>query len=300
LTKALNVLKKRIINRLNGWLAISLVIILTAVFLFIKQEKPGSDTGFYISIQAEDQTPTQTEETTNQMESHSQNQIPSILPELLLGKIDPAAHDDFVRIEDRFASRPGMYMHKGAYAAFKEMHAAAAADGIKLVVISAMRTFNHQRRIWNDKWNGRQMLEGNIRATGIVDPVERAREILRFSSMPGTSRHHWGTDIDLNSLVNSYFESGQGKNVYDWLSANASRFGFCQPYTARDVQRPEGYEEEKWHWSYKPLAAKYLSAFEASIQYNHLKGFDGWETAREIEVIENYVLGINEECKKKN
>lgn len=296
----MNVLKKSKNNRPYGWLAIVLVVILAAVFLFMRKEKPTPNPNLFASTQPEELAPPQTEETLIEMETPSQNQIPSIPLELLLGNVDPAAHEDFVRIDDRYASRSGMFMHREAYEAFVEMAAAARAEGVNLTIISAMRTFNHQRRIWNDKWNGRQMLEGNIRATSIVDPVERAREILRFSSMPGTSRHHWGTDIDLNSLVNSYFESGQGKNVYDWLLANAPRYGFCQPYTARDAQRPEGYEEEKWHWSYKPLAAKYLSAFEASVQYDDLIGFDGWETAAELKVIENYVLGINEKCKMKN
>ncbi|NJK84501.1 MAG: M15 family metallopeptidase [Saprospiraceae bacterium] len=43
------------------------------------------------------------------------------------------------------------------------------------------------------------------------NPQERALKILKYSSMPGTSRHHWGTDIDLNSFSNSYFEQGEGK-----------------------------------------------------------------------------------------
>jgi len=70
----------------------------------------------------------------------------------------------------------------------------------------------------------------------------------------GTSRHHWGTDIDLNSFNNKYFESGKGKKIYDWLTSNASSFGFCQPYTPKGDHRPHGYNEEKWHWSYQPVS----------------------------------------------
>jgi zinc D-Ala-D-Ala carboxypeptidase len=101
------------------------------------------------------------------------------------------------------------------------------------------------------------MLEGNISATSITDPVERAREILRFSAMPGTSRHHWGTDIDLNSLVNSYFRvRTRKKNLRMAACKTLVSFGFCQPYTAHGANRNGGYEEEKWHWSYKPVADK--------------------------------------------
>lgn len=225
----------------------------------------------------------------------TRNSQPPMTPskDLLLGRIDPAASEDFVLIGNRYASREGMYMLRDAYEAFLEMHAAAAADGISLTIISAMRTFNHQKRIWENKWNGRQTLHGNIRATDIADPVERALEILRFSAMPGTSRHHWGTDIDINNLNNSYFGSGRGKREYDWLVANASRFGFCQPYTAHGTNRRGGYEEEKWHWSYVPVSSQYLRAYMDAISYDDIKGFDGWDTAKEIGVIERYVMEVN-------
>lgn len=217
--------------------------------------------------------------------------------ELLLGRTDPVRDTAFVQVDVQYASREGMFMHREAYRAFTQMHQAAMTDGVNLVIVSAMRTFDHQKRIWENKWNGRQVLDGGILAPSIGDPVERAREILRFSAMPGTSRHHWGTDIDLNALQNSYFASGTGKRVYDWLQENAASFGFCQPYTAVGPGRPAGYEEEKWHWSYLPVASAYLRAFEAGVTYADIAGFDGWETARQLGVIENYVLGIAPECR---
>ena len=274
-----------------------LLVLMVAMVVFLRRKPPAPVPGPVASKSQEVPLREPIIENPIEMPNPSENKPQQISIDLILGKVAPDTQGVFVRIDDRYATRPGMYMHKEAYSAFEKMHAAAAEEGISLVVISAMRTFNHQGRIWNDKWNGRQMLEGNKNATSIADPFERAREILRFSAMPGTSRHHWGTDIDLNSLVNSYFELGKGKRVYEWLQVNASRFGFCQPYTARDGQRPDGYEEEKWHWSYLPVAGKYLEAFRDSIGYDHIRGFDGWETAAELRVIENYVLGINEKCK---
>ena len=217
--------------------------------------------------------------------------------DLLLGKINPAADPFFEEVKPKHASGPGMFLQYEAYDAFVKMFEAAQADGINLVIVSAMRTFNHQRRIWNNKWNGRQMLEGNINATSIKNPVVRAREILRYSAMPGTSRHHWGTDIDLNSVENSYFESEQGKMVYQWLLQNAATFGFCQPYSAHGYSRQGGHEEEKWHWSYKPVSEKYFKAFIHYVGYEQIAGFNGWKTAREIGVIESYVMEVNGECK---
>ncbi|TVQ88038.1 MAG: D-alanyl-D-alanine carboxypeptidase family protein [Bacteroidetes bacterium] len=218
---------------------------------------------------------------------------------ILLGKLSSSQRDSLLSpIEIKYASRDGMYMHHEAYDAFVEMHEAAKGDGIELVIISAFRDFVHQRRIWNNKWNGQQVLSGNIYATDIANPADRALEILRFSAMPGTSRHHWGTDVDLNSLNNKYFEYGRGKREYEWLKENAERFGFCQPYTARGENRQQGYEEEKWHWSFKPVAAVYLRTFADSVAYDDISGFEGWETARQLNVIDNYVLSVNKDCFK--
>ncbi len=231
------------------------------------------------------------------IESSTPHYVMNPSKDMLFGQVDLAASDDFMLIDSRYANREGMYMLREAYEAFLEMHAAAASDGISLTIISALRTFDHQKRIWENKWNGRQVLHGNIRATSIADPKERALEILRFSAMPGTSRHHWGTDIDINSLNNSYFDSGQGKREYDWLVANAGRFGFCQPYTEHGTGRVGGYEEEKWHWSYVPVSSQYLQAYMDTISYDDIKGFEGWETARQIGVIERYVMDVGKGCR---
>ncbi len=229
-------------------------------------------------------------------ESQTMMDFMDISREQLLGMITPSADDDFVLIDPVYASRPGMYLRRAAYDAFLEMRAAALADGIILTVLSATRDFDHQKRIWENKWHGRQVLHDNIMATDIEDPAERALDILRFSAMPGTSRHHWGTDIDLNSLVNSYFESGEGRRVYEWLLENAAAYGFCQPCTRHGDERTGGYEEEKWHWSYMPLANGFYRAFKQNISYDDINGFAGHETARELHVIERYVLDVNSLC----
>ena len=111
--------------------------------------------------------------------------------------------------------------------------------------------------------------------------------------MPGTSRHHWGTDIDLNSMDPKYFETDAGKKIYDWLCANAANFGFGQPYCAKGDLRKTGYEEEKWHWSYLPISKQCITAWKSKVSYANIAGFSGSETAEKLNVIEDYVLGIN-------
>jgi len=121
----------------------------------------------------------------------------------------------------------------------------------------------------------------------------RALEILHYSSMPGTSRHHWGTDLDFNSFENSYFESGKGLDIYNWLLANAPSYGFFRPYTPKGEARPYGYEEEKWHWSYAPLADEYMKTANSQLHDGLIDGFQGAETAPEIKVVEKYVKGVS-------
>ncbi len=224
---------------------------------------------------------------------------PAFMPDKtnVIGKPSKSVRDSLLTIVPQtLATRTGMLINKEALDAFQQMHNAAMDDGIELKIISAFRDFSHQKRIWENKWNGIQVLSGNIKATEISDPNQRALEILKYSAMPGTSRHHWGTDIDINSLNNTYFENGKGKTEYDWLRENASNFGFCQPYTPRDQRNNKGYEEEKWHWSYMPVAAVYLQIFADSVTYADLQEFDGWETAQQLNAIENYVMAIDINC----
>jgi LAS superfamily LD-carboxypeptidase LdcB len=166
---------------------------------------------------------------------------------------------------------------------------------VELTIISATRNFEAQKRIWENKWEGRTQVEGK-NLTTVKDAKQRARLILLYSSMPSTSRHHWGTDMDLNSLENSFFESGQGLKIYKWLTAHGAEYGFCQPYTSKTGGRM-GYEEEKWHWSYLPLSGLFLDEYKMQVTYKDIKGFAGSEVAQSIDVIKNYVMGVA--CKKK-
>ena len=216
----------------------------------------------------------------------------------LMGKFDPATHEDFITISLEHADRPGLFLHKEAYEAFKEMYQAALAQDIKLVIRSATRNFDYQKGIWERKWTGETILSDSTNAAiDIDDPVDRAIKILEYSSMPGTSRHHWGTDIDLNSFNNKRFEYGDGLKVYNWLQANASRFGYCQPYTEKNEMRPEGYNEEKWHWTYTPISKMLTKMAEKKLDNFMIDGFEGSAQAPSIDVVKKYVLGINNNCK---
>lgn len=220
----------------------------------------------------------------------------SISIDYLMGKFEPNKHADFIKVNSKYASRTDFLLRKDTYEAFQKMYEAAKKDGIDLKIISATRPFAHQKRIWEAKWNGNRKIDGQDISKTIKDPVKRALKILEYSSMPGTSRHHWGTDLDINALTNDYFAKGNGLKEYNWLSKNAPRFGFCQPYSEKGRDRPDGYNEEKWHWSYLPFAKKLTDQYKIRVTDGSISGFDGSETASKIQVIKRYVLGINTEC----
>lgn len=232
--------------------------------------------------------------------SKEKNELPAFSTEYdktyLLGQFDPSERSDFSKIDRKYTTKTGIYMRTEAYYAFIDMYSAAKADGVELTIISATRNFNSQKAIWESKWNGQRKVNGMNLAEEVDDPVERAYQILLYSSMPGTSRHHWGTDIDMNSLENSYFASGEGLNVYEWLTANAADYGFYLVYTAKGESRPNGYEEEKWHWTYLPLSWEMLQQYTNLITHSDISGFDGDESAETVNMIDNYVMGINPVC----
>lgn len=167
----------------------------------------------------------------------------------------------------------------------------------KIWVASAHRNFNRQRHIWEAKWSGQRPVEGRNLRLVIPDGLNRARKILEYSAIPGASRHHWGTEVDFNRLNNRYYQHGAGQTLYHWLQKNAARYGFCQPYTAG---RGKGHREEKWHWSYQPLATLYqqkwreLYAMDTK-KFQQQARFQGNRVAAMLAPI--YQENINNQCK---
>ena len=211
--------------------------------------------------------------------------------DFLLGKFDYRTHSDFVLVSEKWSDKE-IYLQKDTYLAFEKMANAAAKDGIPLVILSGTRNFSEQKVIWDRKWN-------NLKTT-TKDEIGITLKILSSSSMPSTSRHHWGTDFDVNSVEDSYFLSAMGKKVYSWLSSNAHNYGFCQVYDDKKETKRTGYEVEKWHWSYMPISTLMLDAYINQIQYKDINGFQGDKLAANssVKIIENFILGISKSCSK--
>jgi len=207
----------------------------------------------------------------------------------LSGQFDPSTHPAFVKVPRKYGNRDGYYLRKEAFDAFKSMHEAARKANVNLVIRSATRNFNYQKNIWNRKWKEK--------TKRIPDTKARVLDILKYSSMPGTSRHHWGTEVDLNSFNNEWFTHGEGLKLFNWMTENAHKYGFYRPYTVKNAERPTGYNEEKWHWSFTPLSKQMLADAEGVLKDDNIKGFSGSEHANSLSIVKNYIFGVHPSCR---
>ncbi|MGB3592197.1 MAG: M15 family metallopeptidase [Nonlabens sp.] len=183
--------------------------------------------------------------------------------------------------------------------AFLKMQAAAKKEGILLTIVSGYRSFDRQRLIWNRKWEKYER-QG-------LSPEAVFDKIVEYSTVPGTSRHHWGTDIDLidgavkvdgDVLIPSKFH-GEGSfcKMKEWMDVNASSYGFELVYTL-DASRP-GFNYEPWHYSYVPLSRKQYQDYLSSIDLNQLlkkediKGLNTISKERIDRYLREHIMGIN-------
>ena len=215
----------------------------------------------------------------------------------LLGKFEPAERDDFVSVPEKYnISGRKIYARKETLEAFEKMAESAEKNSIELNITSATRNFDYQKELWEKKWTGTTFVEGKKLPESVPNGQERFEKILEYSAVHGTSRHHWGTDIDINGVDPKYFETREGEKVYEWLKENAPLFGFCQTYDEKGITRFSGYNEEKWHWSYLPLARGFTQEYKNLIRDEDIAGFLGDEYIAQENLINNYVLSINPEC----
>ncbi len=160
---------------------------------------------------------------------------------------------------------PKCALHNQVVTAFLALRKAALAEGFNLVPQSSFRDFSRQLAIWNAKFSGdRPIYDASghpIDASGL-GAVERVEAILLWSALPGASRHHWGTDVDLidrdatapdyqvKLSLEEFAPGGPYAALARWLENHAGRFGFFRPF--RGVR--SGVRPEPWHFSFAPVA----------------------------------------------
>lgn len=167
--------------------------------------------------------------------------------------------------------QPRCSLHYEAVSSFLAMREAAAAEGIDLVACSSFRDFDTQLAIWNRKWLGERPLyarDGQLLERASLSDDDLVDAILCWSAVPGGSRHHWGSDIDVIDVAaipkdykvqlvpGEYSPDGVFSRLASWLEAHSRHFGFFRPYRADRG----GVSPEPWHLSYAPLSIPALES----------------------------------------
>jgi LAS superfamily LD-carboxypeptidase LdcB len=165
----------------------------------------------------------------------------------------------------------GAPVHRDAVEPLGNLRAAASAQGFDLAIHSGFRSFERQLSIWNRKATGQlAVLDDHSRPLDIsrLAPRDLVFAILRWSALPGASRHHWGTDLDIYDRaakpegyeVQLIPEECEGEGMFaplhQWLDRrirDGTAFGFFRPY---DADR-QGVAPERWHLSLAPVATRY-------------------------------------------
>lgn len=151
-----------------------------------------------------------------------------------------------------------------------------AKEGFDIRVASGFRSYERQLLIFNQKASGERPL---LDEKGFhLDPKALSKEellfaILRWSALPGASRHHWGTDFDIYDhaalpspdyqikLTNDECEDeGPFAPLHEWLDElfhSDQNLEFFRPYE----KDRGGIAPERWHLSYAPIAQEYSNQY---------------------------------------
>ena len=194
----------------------------------------------------------------------------------IFGILVIASNFSFINLQDRFTRKqligkenPDIIgnsytskMHKEAKVAFQKMKTEAQKEGINIEVVSAYRSFQRQKEIFERKYK-KYISQG-------LNPSEAINKIIEYSTIPGTSRHHWGTDIDIidanaprpkNVLMEeNFYGDGPYCKLKEWLDLHSESFGFYEVYTNNPTRK--GFKYEPWHFSYAPVSKQMLQEYK--------------------------------------
>lgn len=131
-----------------------------------------------------------------------------------------------------------------AYEKYVQMADAAKTEGLSMKVISAYRTEDYQRNLYNNK----------VRTTGKINADN-------YSARPGSSEHQTGLAVDISSTKGTFEYTPEFK----WLQKHAHEYGYIMRYP-KGKEWITGYSYEPWHYRYVGTeAAKVI--YEEGITY---------------------------------
>ncbi|MFT6732151.1 MAG: LAS superfamily LD-carboxypeptidase LdcB [Polaribacter sp.] len=175
----------------------------------------------------------------------------------------------------------------------------AKLDNLEIKIVSGYRSFEKQLTIWNDKWRGyRPVYSKQGRPLNIdrMSSIEKYKSIALWSALPGLSRHHWGTDLDVFSkqaveqgyniqlIEEEFSKGGICEALNQWLDENLEKFGFFRPYK----KYKGGVAVEPWHISHIKESQSILENFDFQTFREHLIKSDICEKEFIVEKLSHY------------
>lgn len=155
----------------------------------------------------------------------------------------------------------GFQLQKEAAFFLNDLIFAAKKEGFQPHLVSSYRSYAHQEAIWNRKY--RKYIQKGFTSE------ESIQKIIEYSTIPGTSRHHWGTDFDIidlsirrpKDLLNPkhFKKNGPYYGFKKWMNKHAETYCFYEVYT--DELERKGFKYEPWHFSYEPISVPMLNEY---------------------------------------
>ena len=176
-------------------------------------------------------------------------------------------------------------MHANIVNDFIALQSAAASAGFDLCIASSFRDFNRQSAIWNAKFSNKRVVLNKAQQAvelNSLSDIEKCTAIMLYSALPGASRHHLGTDLDIfdKSAVSDDYElqltpdeyqhGGPFAELSQWLDTHLAEFGFYRPYQ-HDLG---GVAPELWHISHIAQSEQLMSHLSLEVLHNCIKESD--------------------------
>jgi LAS superfamily LD-carboxypeptidase LdcB len=189
-------------------------------------------------------------------------------PEQLTGKV--VTHLNSITLGAK-----SFLVHQEVAADLLLLREAAIKAGFNFHIASGFRDFERQRLIWNRKFSGESVILDDLGLplmTSDLSDEAKIFSILRWSALPGASRHHWGSDFDIYdrdsipegvtlTLEPWEYIDGHQHHFYQWLQGNIQQFGFYFPY----AQDRGGVAFEPWHISHIHVSKQCLQQLTCKI-----------------------------------
>ncbi|TMP72481.1 M15 family metallopeptidase [Pseudoalteromonas sp. S1608] len=177
------------------------------------------------------------------------------------------------------------YLHTNIVNDFVALQSAAASAGFDLCIASSFRDFNRQSAIWNAKFSNKRVVLNKAQQAvelNSLSDIEKCTAIMLYSALPGASRHHLGTDLDifdkgavsddyeLQLTPDEYQHGGPFAELSQWLDTHLAEFGFYRPYQ-HDLG---GVAPELWHISHIAQSEQLMRHLSVEVLHNCIKESD--------------------------